>query len=173
MRTTELQRNPLNLFVVDVEPAANNKDVHNITALQNKIILIEPPRVNKTNVVQCARCQQYGRTKTYCNKPFVCVKCGGPHNSKDCTERKDTPAKCALRGGGHPANYKGCQHYHNVIQGNDIYRTPPIQTSPLATNVHTRIPPLPNTPQQQRSYADVTKSHEHKVENPVITLRNF
>ena len=56
---------PLNLFFVDLEPAAN-KDVYNIPTLKN--IQIEPPRVNKTNVVQCARCQQYGHTKTYCNK---------------------------------------------------------------------------------------------------------
>ena len=47
-----ITKEPLNLFFVDLESAANNKDVHNTTALQNKIILIEPPRVNKTNVVQ-------------------------------------------------------------------------------------------------------------------------
>ena len=168
-----ITKEPLNLFFPDLEPAANNKDVYNITVLQNKIVLIEPPRFNKTNVVQCARCQQNGRTKTYCNKPFVCVKCGGLYNRKDCTKRKDTSSKCSLCGGSHPANYKGCEHYHSIIQGNHIYRTPPIQTSPLATNVHTRITPLPNSPQQQRRYADVTKSHDHKVENAVITLSSF
>ena len=62
----------LNLFFVDLEPAANNKDIYNITALQNEIIQVEPPRVNKHNILQCMRCQQYGHTKTYCNKPFVC-----------------------------------------------------------------------------------------------------
>jgi hypothetical protein len=74
-------KEPLNLFFVDLEPADNNKDVYNITALQNKIIHIEPPRVNKKHVPQCVRCQQYGHTRTYCNKPFACVKCGEPHNS--------------------------------------------------------------------------------------------
>jgi len=34
-------------------------------------------------------------------------------------KRKDTPAKCALCGGRHPANYKGCEHYHNLIKGNN------------------------------------------------------
>ena len=29
-------KEPLNLFFVDLEPADNNKDVYNITALQNK-----------------------------------------------------------------------------------------------------------------------------------------
>ena len=82
--------------------------------MQNKIIQVEPPRVNKNNIIQCVRCQQYGHTKTYCNKPFVCVKCGGPHNSKECNKHKDKPAKCALCGGSHPPNYKGCEHYHNL-----------------------------------------------------------
>jgi len=32
-------------------------------------------------------------------------------------ESKETPAKCALGGGNHPANYRGCQHYRNLIKG--------------------------------------------------------
>jgi hypothetical protein len=42
----------LNLFFVDLEPAANNKDKYNITDLQNKIIQIEPSWVNKKNIPQ-------------------------------------------------------------------------------------------------------------------------
>jgi PHP family Zn ribbon phosphoesterase len=80
-RTT---KEALNMFFVDLEPAKNNKDIFNITALQNKIILIQPPRLKKNNLVQCTRCQQHGQTKSYCNNSFVCVKCGGTHNSKEC-----------------------------------------------------------------------------------------
>jgi len=54
---------------------------------------IQPPRVNKNNIIQRMRCQQYGYSKPYCNKPFMCVKCGGSHNSKDCKKSKETPAK--------------------------------------------------------------------------------
>ena len=57
--------------------------MYNIQALQNKIIQIEPPRVNKNNIIHCMRCQQYGHTKSYCNKTFMCVKCGGSHYSKE------------------------------------------------------------------------------------------
>ena len=46
----------LNLFFVDLVPADNNKDIYNITALQNKFINIEPPRVNKKHIPQCVRC---------------------------------------------------------------------------------------------------------------------
>jgi hypothetical protein len=39
-------RHPLNLFFVNLEPAANNKNIFKVTALQNKIIQVEPPRTN-------------------------------------------------------------------------------------------------------------------------------
>ena len=158
---------------MDLEPADNNKDIYNITALQNKIIQVEPPRVNKNNIIQRVRCQQYSHTKTYCNKPFVCVKYGGPHNSKECNKRKDMPAKCALCGGSHPANYKGCEHYSNLIKGKNTYRTPPIRALPLVPNINGHTTPFHNTPQQQRSYADVTKNNEHQVEDTAITLKTF
>ena len=59
----------LNLFFVDLEQAKNNKEVYKITAIQNKIIHIEPPRTNKNYIPHCARCQQYGNTRSYCNRP--------------------------------------------------------------------------------------------------------
>ena len=62
------------------------------------------------------RCQQYGHTKSYCNKTFTCVKCGVSHNSKECKKSKETPAKCTLCRGNHPATYKGCEHYHNLTK---------------------------------------------------------
>jgi len=145
-------KEPLNLFFVDLEPADNNKDVYNITALQNKIILIESPQVNKKHVPQCVRCQQYGHTRTYFNKPYACVKCRGSHNSSDCVKQKDTPAKCALCGGNHPANYKGCEHYHNIIKGNNAHRTPPVNSNPLPTDNYVPTKTQPNPPLQQRSY---------------------
>jgi UDP-N-acetylglucosamine pyrophosphorylase len=37
-----ITKEPLDLFFVDLEPAEINKDIFNITALQNKIIQIEP-----------------------------------------------------------------------------------------------------------------------------------
>jgi arsenate reductase-like glutaredoxin family protein len=61
----------LNLFFVDLESAENNKDIYNIKALQNKVIQIEPPLVNKKNIIQYIRCQQYGHTKSYSNEPFM------------------------------------------------------------------------------------------------------
>lgn len=114
-RTT---KEPLNLFFVDLEPAQNNKDIYKITGLQNRVVQIEPPRTQRNNIIQCTRCQQYGHSKSYCNKPYICVKCGGSHNTTTCSKTRDTPAKCALCGGNHPANYRGCDHYLKISKGN-------------------------------------------------------
>jgi hypothetical protein len=73
----------------------------------------------------------------------------------------------------HPANYKGCEHYHNLKKGNNTYRTPPIRAPPLDPNINGHTTPFHNTLQQQRSYADVTKNHEHQAEDTAIVLKNF
>jgi hypothetical protein len=90
-----ITKDPLNLFFVYLNPAENKKEIYKMTALQNKIVQIEPPRTKKNNIVQCIRCQQYGQTKSYCNRPFLCDKCGGHHNRKECKKSKDTPATCS------------------------------------------------------------------------------
>ena len=113
--------------------------------------------------------------KTYCNKPFVCVKCGWPHNSTACRKRRDTPAKCALCGGSHRDNYKGCEHYHKLTQGNNPHRTSPTQT-PFIPPIRYDQPLTPNTdpPQRQRrSYAEVTKNPECQNPDVGTTLNNF
>ena len=91
-----LTKEPLNIFSIDIEPATNNKDIYAIKAIQNKIIQFQPPHSNKHHIPQCMRCQLYGHTRTYCNRPFNCVKCGGPHNSETCPKPRESPAKCAL-----------------------------------------------------------------------------
>jgi hypothetical protein len=42
-----LTKEPLKIFYIDIEPAANNKDIYAINAIQNKIIKFEPPHSNK------------------------------------------------------------------------------------------------------------------------------
>ena len=91
-------KEPLNLFFIDLEPTINNKDIYNLTAFQNRIIHFESPRAS-TIIPQCTRCQQYGHTQRYCNKPYACVKCSGQHNTSRCTRPRDTPTKCVLCGG--------------------------------------------------------------------------
>jgi hypothetical protein len=86
---------------------------------------------------------------------------------------KETPATCALCGGNHPANYKGCEHYHNLIKGNNTLRnntprTPPANTNIFEHNIHHSV-----NSQRQRSYAEVTKSHTNQVEDSATALKKF
>jgi len=97
----------LSLFFVDLEPQANSKESFNLKFLGNTKITIEAPHKNR-NIVQCQRRQDYGYSKTYCTKPYQCVKCGGQHDSKDCMKPRHILVKCALCGEDHPTNYKGC-----------------------------------------------------------------
>jgi len=89
----------------------------------NQVVSIETPR-RTTGIVQCTRCQQYGHSKTYCNKHFVSGNCGGKHNTAGCKKPRDTPATCALCNGPHTANYKGCENYHHLlrVKGNENNR---------------------------------------------------
>jgi len=51
-------------------------------------------------------------------------------------KNKQTPAKCALGGGNHPANYKCCEHDRNLIKGNNKFRNNTQRTPPVNTNIY-------------------------------------
>jgi PAX-interacting protein 1 len=108
-----VSKEPLTLFFVDLEPQSNNKVIFKLDFLQHCKIRIESPR-RKHTVMQCTRCQDYGRSKSYCTTPFKCVKCGAQH-ATTCKKTRVTPAKCILCNENHPANYNGCTVYRDLI----------------------------------------------------------
>jgi len=69
-----VSKEPLPMFFADLEPKANNKEIYKLQYLQNTKIRVEATRIKNT-IIQCT-CQDYGHSKTYCRKPFNCVKCG-------------------------------------------------------------------------------------------------
>ena len=107
-------KNKLPIFFVDLEPAEINKDIFFINSLLNTKIKIEEPYKKRT-VIQCINCQEYGHSKSYCAHPPRCVKCASNHPSSTCTKTRDQPPVCALCGGTHTANYRGCQ-IHKELQ---------------------------------------------------------
>jgi len=118
------------------------------------------------NIVQCQRCQAYGHSKPYCTKPYQCVKCGGQHDSKDCTKPRHNPARCALCGEDHPANYKGCNVYRNLVA------TRSNQTR--ANNLYLQNPAI--SPNQQRPFTIPPTSNKQPLHpnspNPNIPIQN-
>lgn len=91
-----------------------------------------PPWTHK-NVVQCTSCQNYNHKN--CTRPYICIKCGGPHDTKTCSKTRDTLAMCALCGGPQPANYKGCYVYQDMLSKHHSNKG----------NEHNKKTPLPPT----------------------------
>lgn len=102
------------MFFVDLDPKTNNKDIYDMRTFDNAIIVVEPPK-KFNDIVQCFRCQQFGHTKSYCRKPYKCVKCGLDHSTSECTKTINTPPQCVNCLSNHTANYKGCEIYQKLI----------------------------------------------------------
>ena len=108
-----ITKSPLSLFFIDIKQKPNNKEIYNLNRLMNSVVKNEPPFVKK-EIAQCKRCQRYGHTQKYYNHNFRCVKCAGSHSTGQCTKSPETPAKCILCQGEHPANYKECSAYKTL-----------------------------------------------------------
>lgn len=123
-------KKPTSTFFVNILPGPNNKAAKEIKYINHQVVVIEDPKKRKS-VVQCQRCQQYGHSKNYCMRPYRCVKCAQSHKTSDCPKiDRSTPAVCALCQGPHPANYKGCQVYTEIL----ARRAPKRQPGPKATS---------------------------------------
>jgi len=107
-------KRPLPIFFVDLEPAQINNEIFKLTSLLHTKITVEEPH-KKKEIIQCSNCQEYGHSKSYCAHPPRCVRCADFHPTQQCTKSKDTPATCALCGGDHTANYRGCS-VHKSLQ---------------------------------------------------------
>uniref|UniRef100_A0A6M2DEM7 Putative nucleic-acid-binding protein from transposon x-element n=1 Tax=Xenopsylla cheopis TaxID=163159 RepID=A0A6M2DEM7_XENCH len=166
-------KQPLNLFFVDIEPAKNNKEIYKITKFNNNIIKIEPP-ITRKRIVQCARCQQYGHTKAYCHRLYICVKCGENHSSSSCTRDISIPATCALCEGNHPASYKGCPKYKQMYAKkfpstnsniNNIKNTPSTSENNFDNAQLRQIHPANSFRTPNMTYSDAIKQNRHVTDN--------
>lgn len=109
------EKKPTSTFFVNLVPGTNNKAVKELKYIYHQSVTVEDPK-RKKSIVQCQRCQQYGHSKNYCMRPPRCVKCAQSHKTSECSKRdRNTPAKCTLCQGPHPANYKGCEVYREIL----------------------------------------------------------
>lgn len=65
---------------------------------------------------QCKRCQEYGHTHNFCHKTPRCVKCDKQYFSRDCSKPQQEDPKCVHCGEKHPANYRGCEVYKELLK---------------------------------------------------------
>lgn len=174
------EKTPTSTFFVNVEPSVNNKNVKNIKYIFNQSVKIEDPHKANT-IVQCHRCQQYGHSKNNCMRPFRCVKCSEGHKTSECSKKdRNSPAKCALCSHDHPANYKGCEVYQQILSRrkkpnvNNLPKhslsnlTPEIIPTvvPVISTTTSRTPLLKLPASSTVSYSEVVKN---PTENPQIS----
>ena len=148
---------PLPMFMIELSPNSNNKNIYDIRHLLHCRISFEPPRP-KRSIPQCGNCQQYGHTKSYCHRLPKCVKCAGNHLTMNChrTTRSDS-VKCALCLGNHPANYKGCSVYQELKKS----KNPPPRV-PKYTRSQIEICQENNSSKYNgNSYADKVKQNQN------------
>lgn len=175
---------PTSTFFANLAQSPNNKAVKNVKYIYHQSVVIEDPRKRKS-VVQCQRCQQYGHTKNYCMRPYRCVKCAQDHKTADCPKiDRNTPATCALCQGAHPANYKGCEVYKEILARKSNKQRNPRQQSEN-TKADT-IPTIQRPPQNLfyedlrpnantdtntgQRYADVLKTNKNKDNEDKVIL---
>lgn len=127
-----ISKEPLPIFFIELKPNQNNKEIFEIKYLQHTRVIIEPPKPRK-EIPQCSTCQRYGHTKAYCFRNPRCVKCSENHLTKDCTKDDNSPVKCALCQGNHPASYKGCNTYREMQKR----KFPPLRARTLDQNQNT------------------------------------
>jgi hypothetical protein len=72
-----------------------------------------------------------------------------------------------------PQTTKGCEHYHNLIKGNNTFRNNTQCITPANTSTYGNISHHSINSQQQRSYTDVTKSNTNQVDDTTITLTKW
>lgn len=99
----------LPIFFLGLKPNQNNKEIFEIKHLQHTRVIVGPPKTRK-EIPQRSKCQRYRHTKAYCYRNPRCVKCSENH----CTKDENSPVKCVLCQGNHPASYKGCNAYREI-----------------------------------------------------------
>lgn len=112
-KTEGEQLNPRPLFRVELEPAATNPTIYNLTSILQVRIKVEAFRP-RTDPPYCQRCQRLGHTKQYYLRTPHCIKCGDGHDSAQCTLSSSDPCKCANCGSPYPASYHGCTEYQKL-----------------------------------------------------------
>ena len=170
-------KQPLPLFLIELEPRNNNKEIYDIKQILNTIVTVEPPR-HKKDIPRCMRCQQYGHTKNYCNRSPACVKCAKNHLTIHCPySGKIGKVKCYNCNGNHPASYKGCEVRKQLQRklfpplGNRSFNNHQPRQSITVNETTLTAQYEPNAiirsinPQGNRSYAQLTQN----ISQPTLT----
>ena len=143
------------VYFLELKNDTHNKGIFNMTSIFNLKISVDSYK-KSNQPTQCHRCQRYGHAQSCCKNPARCVKCAGCHLTVDCPTRGrvDSP-KCALCGGDHTANYRGC----------------PKRPKPAETHGENTAEPNTHNQHNNRRQNNTTRSQVDRINEarPVIT----
>ena len=140
------ERTTMPLVLVSLTKSEEGKHLFNITKLLFITISAEALKPNNLKS-QCHRCQRFGHASSSCNIPFRCVKCSGPHNSRDCAKPHEVTPTCCNCRRPHTANYRGCPAFPPPKPSkltDPPRRNPPTHKPPLVTST-LKAPPTTTT----------------------------
>lgn len=109
---------------------------------------------NKNDITQCSNCQGFGHGTKHCHLNPICIKCAGPHQSKNCTLKKNKDGKisktelfCVHCTHHHTANYYSCKKRQEYIAKIKSLKKPSSKQTfvPVPQLNDTNFPILPNT----------------------------
>ncbi|RZC42324.1 hypothetical protein BDFB_013312, partial [Asbolus verrucosus] len=105
---------PLYLVVMDKNITIDKLEKHIRIVLYTKVQW-ERHQNNKL-IVQCHRCQEWGHATSNCHANPKCLKCAGPHLTRECEHGHLNSPKCANCNGDHVANSTMCPIYIKKIE---------------------------------------------------------
>ncbi|GBO22578.1 putative RNA-directed DNA polymerase from transposon X-element [Araneus ventricosus] len=102
-----LSNTNFNFFLVTLPKILKSNEIYQIEFIGRMRVTIESLR-KKQSPGQCYNCQEYFHHSRLCTRNPRCMKCAGPHRSRECPKPKDTPPKCLHCNGPHTTNFTGC-----------------------------------------------------------------
>ncbi|GBL85315.1 putative RNA-directed DNA polymerase from transposon X-element [Araneus ventricosus] len=90
---------------------------------------------------QCYNCHEFLHHSRLCTRNPRCMRCAGPHRSREFPKPKDTPPKCLHCNGPHTANFTGCPK--NPVNRRTFSEAPENAWADSAIIVKIKMPPTP------------------------------
>lgn len=112
------EKTNFNFFIIKLKQDIQVSKYTNTHYLFNIRVFFE--KFNRSDLIQCFRCQRPGHVSSNCKMEPRCVKCGNGHERGKCLLEGVLPKVnlyCVLcKKNGHPANYRGCPTFQKVIE---------------------------------------------------------
>lgn len=121
VRVMRLPTSQNNLWLIQLQAGSDANQLLEQRYFLHQNVVFE--RKKQNNIAQCKNCQLFGHSARNCNHKYRCVKCQDNHLPGNCPRSLDqqltneTPPACVnCKAIGHPANFRGCPYYTQILQ---------------------------------------------------------